>query len=172
MKINKLLVNFTSKDSIRRNLNGVLLKDGKAIATDGHRLVVVPYSYDAKLEGQVVYSDLLAKGELAPMDAKYPNVTPLFPKPSELGEPIEIKIPEWVRVIAKSRKPVTVCLNRDGVLSLTKQDDTLIGFNLKYLAEWAGETVSVRLCEVSPSHRPMVVNHDAVETVLIMPVRL
>lgn len=133
MKINKKfkIEKVTRSDDTRFILRGVLIKDGKAAATDGRALAVVPIRTDEegdsigkdgvlipvealkearKIDRKEEYSSISINGNLSLADGrtfkeiegKYPNIEQVIPKKDRKGDRKIVLDPELLLKIAQA----------------------------------------------------------------------
>lgn len=169
----KMLQSHISRDETRYHLCGAFFEDGKAIATDGHRMLIVHNTSASADLCQIAQSQ---KGKIysfkghSTVEGKYPNYQQLIPKTDSSYQSLKCTIPTWFKSI-KSGKPVAMLFfTPKGWQSYKPDTEPWIAVNPEYLAPFAGLDVIVKF---KGSLTPLTVEaqEDSNWLAVIMPLR-
>lgn len=186
MHLLNLLKSHVSKDETRYHLTGAYFNEGKAIATDGHRMVVID-TVDcdcaelrslASLRNNQVHD---FKSPLEPITGTYPNYKQFLPdvtltdkNDNLVHTEIKQEFPLWFKGIKvkKGENAKHIFIDKNG-LHITKPQDGYVAVNAEYLAPYAGQDCSIYIKDkLSPI---VIIGHHQPNqkwTAVVMPMRV
>lgn len=168
----KLINKHISKDETRYHLTGIYFDHDKAVATDGHRMIVVNLEENLNAGLKAFSEDKLDRifnpktKELFDIQHKYPNYKALLPKLDNGYKKLFVDIPTWFKDIKTSKKNNPVWLSLFGFQCFPK--DAIASYNAAYLAPYAGIELDIYFKD---KNTPLVLKNTEF-TAVIMPVRL
>lgn len=136
MEILKLIQEHASKDLTRYHLTGVYFDENQAVATDGHRLIEVPYESDKDLWH--VSRDKIGKiysfKDYQTIDGKYPNYKAFSFDKQKRPHKLTVTIPPFF----KAKKMHMTFLSEEGISFFKPKNDAWIAVDARYLSPYAG----------------------------------